>query len=130
MSLVFVNRPLVVQCPLHVYSTPWINAQNRHYQYRIYKELNPTLSQCPYLESVHPICNEIMKIRLGSHILPIETGRWNRTVREIHLLQHSWWWKACFIPLQFKWTKWSRNISKYDEIWSAGRFRTISSHNR
>ena len=59
-----------------------INARNGHYKYMIYKELNPTLSQCPYVESLHPICNEIMKFRLGSHRLPIETGRWNRTVRE------------------------------------------------
>ena len=58
------------------------NAQNGHYKYMIYLELNPTLSQCPYLNNLHPICNDITKFRLCSHRLPIETGRWNRTPRE------------------------------------------------
>ena len=47
----------------------------------IYLELNPTLSQCPYVNDLHPICNNIIKFRVGSHRLPIETGRWNRAPR-------------------------------------------------
>ena len=53
-----------------------------HYKYNMYAELNPNLAPSPFLYGLHPICCEIIKFRLGSHYLPIETGRWNRTPRQ------------------------------------------------
>ena len=52
-----------------------------HYKFKMYVDLNPDLAPSPFLQSVHPIASEIIKFRLGSHYLPIETGRWNRTPR-------------------------------------------------
>ena len=51
------------------------------YKYSIYAELNPDLSPSPFLDIIHPISTDIIKFRVGSHCLPIETGRWNRTPR-------------------------------------------------
>ena len=59
-----------------------LNAENNQYKYKIYKEFNPHLSTSPYLHSLHPICADIIKFRLGSHRLPIETGRWHNVKRE------------------------------------------------
>ena len=47
----------------------------------MYAAFNPDLTSSPFLRSIHPIASEIIKFRLGSHYLPIETGRWNRTPR-------------------------------------------------
>ena len=57
-------------------------ADEGHYKYNMYAELNPDLAPSPFLYGVHPICCEIIKFQLGSHYLPIETGRWNRTARQ------------------------------------------------
>ena len=35
------------------------NAQNNKTRYKIYSEINPTLSSSPYLNSLHPTCNEV-----------------------------------------------------------------------
>ena len=45
-------------------------------------ELNPDLVPSPFVYGLHPICCEIIKFRLGSHYLPIDTGRWNRTPKQ------------------------------------------------
>ena len=55
------------------------------YKYSIYAELNPDLSPSPFLDIIHPIATDIIKFRVGSHCLPIETGRWNRTPRHERL---------------------------------------------
>ena len=60
-------------------------ANAEHYKFKIYVDLNPNLAPSPFLQSVHPIASEIIKFRLGSHYLPIETGRWNRTPRHERL---------------------------------------------
>ena len=51
------------------------------YRYQIYAELNPELQQSPFITNMHPISGDIIKFRLGSHNLPIETGRWARKAR-------------------------------------------------
>ena len=51
------------------------------YKYTIYTELNPELEKSPFVTNPHPLSREIIKFRLGSHSLPIETGRWARKVR-------------------------------------------------
>ena len=51
--------------------------KNEHYKYKIYLEMNPELQTSPFLNSLHPLCNDIIRFRLGSHVLPIETGRWS-----------------------------------------------------
>ena len=43
--------------------------------------INPQLSISPFLNIVHPVAGDITKFRLGSHYLPIETGRWSRKPR-------------------------------------------------
>ena len=37
------------------------------------------------LVNSNPISVDIIRFRLGSHLLPIETGRWTRTMRENRL---------------------------------------------
>ena len=47
--------------------------------------MNPELNISPFLDLYHPQAMNIIKFRLGSHFLPIETGRWNRTPRNERL---------------------------------------------
>ena len=56
-------------------------ADNGQYKYQIYRCINPELEPSPFLHIVHPMASDIMKFRLGSHKLPIETGRWSRKAR-------------------------------------------------
>ena len=56
-------------------------ADNGHYKYKIYSEYNPGLDTSPFLNNLHPLSGDIIRFRLGSHVLPIETGRWSRTPR-------------------------------------------------
>ena len=60
-------------------------AQNpdEHYRFHIYHELNPNLLPSPFLNSVN--ADSVTRFRLGSHNLPIETGRWSRIKREDRL---------------------------------------------
>ena len=51
------------------------------YKYKIYEELNPDLKVSPFIHNFHPLCRDIIRFRLGSHSLPIETGRWTRGTR-------------------------------------------------
>ena len=68
-----------------VKSTIREKAQNpdEHYRFHIYHELNPDLLPSPFLTSSH--ADPITRFRLGSHNLPIETGRWSRIKREDRL---------------------------------------------
>ena len=45
-------------------------------------EINPLLSPSPYINTVDSTAKYITRLRLGSHLLPIETGRWSRTPRD------------------------------------------------
>ncbi len=56
-------------------------AQQDRYKYKIYLEMNPNLEVSPFINIFHPLCKQIIRFRLGSHCLPIETGRWGRTER-------------------------------------------------
>ena len=58
---------------------------DKHYKYWIYLQLNPNLKPSPFLNRIDKIGKAITKFRLGSHLLKIETGRWNRTPRESRL---------------------------------------------
>ena len=60
-------------------------ANDGHYKYQIYIRLNPDLLPSPFLSIVHPVAMDIIKFRLGSHYLPIETGRWSRKPRNERL---------------------------------------------
>ena len=64
------------------------NARRGRYKFQMYLELNPLLSTSPYLSNLHPMCNNIIKFRVGSHNLPIEKGRWNRIPREERICAH------------------------------------------
>ena len=77
-------------------------ADNGHYKFEMYRKCNPSLSKSPFIDLPHPLSYQIIKFRLGSHKLPIETGRWrgisNRAERvctecgilgdELHFLYH------------------------------------------
>ena len=43
--------------------------------------MNPNLETSPFINNFHPLCKQKIRFRLGSHCLPIETGRWGRTER-------------------------------------------------
>ena len=60
-------------------------ANDDHYKFQIYKEINPNLVPSPFLKQYDPIAKVICKFRLGSHRLPIETGRWRRIPRNERL---------------------------------------------
>ena len=60
-------------------------ATNGHSKYIIYMKLNPELDPSPFLHIVHPTARDIIRFRLGSHYLPIETGRWCRKQRHERL---------------------------------------------
>ena len=57
-------------------------SQNGKYKYQIYLSINPTLIASPLLETLHPTSKDMTRFRLGSHYLPIETGRWCGTDRQ------------------------------------------------
>ena len=60
-------------------------ADNGQYKFQIYKEMNPTLQRSPFINNLHGLSGDIIRFRLGSHVLPIETGRWSRTERSERL---------------------------------------------
>ena len=57
---------------------------DQHYRYFIYHQLNPQLLPSPFLTCAKG-ADAITRFRLGSHTLPIETGRWGRIKRENRL---------------------------------------------
>ena len=60
-------------------------ADNGQYKYKIYRDMNPTLQRSPFINNLHRLSGDIIRFRLGSHVLPIETGRWSRTERSERL---------------------------------------------
>ena len=59
--------------------------KDQHYKFWIYCKLNPTLEPSPLLNRIDDVGKSIVKFRLGSHKLSIETGRWHRQPREQRL---------------------------------------------
>jgi len=57
-------------------------AAQGNYKYQIYKKINPSLECSPSLNLPHPLSDKAIKFRLGSHKLPIETGRWKGLERK------------------------------------------------
>ena len=62
-------------------------ANEKCYKYQIYLEFNPSLEPFRNINDTRRITESIMKFRLGSHFLPIETGRWTRKAREDRLCE-------------------------------------------
>ena len=61
-------------------------ASNRRcYKFQIYLEFNPLLEPFKNINDARRITESIVKFRVGSHYLPIETGRWSRKPREERL---------------------------------------------
>ena len=53
-----------------------IQADNGGYKFDMYRKMNPSLDRSPFISLPHPLSSQIIKFRLGSHKLPVETGRW------------------------------------------------------
>ena len=51
-------------------------ADNGGYKFDMYRKMNPSLDRSPFISLPHPLSLQIIKFRLGSHKLPVETGRW------------------------------------------------------
>ena len=60
-------------------------AQQDRYKFKMYLQMNPNLEVSPFINNFHPLSKQIIRFRLGSHCLPIETGRWGRITRENRL---------------------------------------------
>ena len=56
-----------------------------HPKYKTYTEMNPDLEKSPFILDPHPLSKDVIRFRLGSHVLPIETGRWSRKPRQDRL---------------------------------------------
>ena len=56
------------------------SSSDKNYRYYIYSKINLDLLPSPFLSCVNN-AGAITRFRLGSHNLPIETGRWSRTPR-------------------------------------------------
>ena len=54
-------------------------------KYQAYLRVNPDLEPSPFLQCMHPLTRDIIRFRVGSHNLPIETGRWCQKKREERL---------------------------------------------
>ena len=54
-------------------------------KFKTYMKINPDLTRSTFLLSHSTMVVDITKFRLGSHRLPIETGRWSRTPPELRL---------------------------------------------
>ena len=51
-------------------------------------QINPSLTQSPFVVMPGMIALSCIKFRLGSHSLPIEVGRWRRKKRNERLCTH------------------------------------------
>ena len=63
----------------------YTKANTGHYKHYIYTRINPELTTSPFLDVLHPSAGEVIRFRLGSHYLPIETGRWSGQPRHERL---------------------------------------------
>ena len=59
--------------------------KGRHYKYWVYLQMNPELTASPYLPRIDVVGKSMIKFRLGSHRLKIETGRWSNIPRDERL---------------------------------------------
>ena len=56
-------------------------------KYTTYLSINPELNTSPVIHCMHPQTTNVIRFRVGSHRLPIETGRWCRKKREERLCE-------------------------------------------
>ena len=54
-------------------------------KFTTYLSYNPALEPSPFIQCMHPLTVDIVRFRVGSHCLPIETGRWSQKKREDRL---------------------------------------------
>ena len=60
-------------------------AEDGRYNYKIHIDINPELHVFPFINNFHSLCRDVIRFRLSSHFLPVETGRWSRVNREQRL---------------------------------------------
>ena len=59
-------------------------AENNNYKFQLYKLFNPNLKPLN-LSKIHT--SPFIRLRLSSHFMPVETGRWSRVNRELRLCE-------------------------------------------
>ena len=59
--------------------------RDKHYKYWVYMQMNPQLEVSPFLTRLDAVGKSLIRFRLGSHNLKIETGRWTNTPRDQRL---------------------------------------------
>ena len=59
-------------------------ADEKNYKFNLYKKFNPLLLS-PNLQNTKIFSVKFIRLRLSSHLFPIETGRWSRMKREDRL---------------------------------------------
>ena len=64
-------------------------ADKRLYKCKNYRKMNSSLNLSPSLDLPHPLTEFIIKFRLGSHKLPIKTGRWKGLADVIGYVQNT-----------------------------------------
>ena len=79
------TKDIVSECRDEIKTKIYKKANESRYKFNMYVSINPDLQISPFLDIYHPNTMDIIKFRLGTHFLPIETGRWNRTPRHERL---------------------------------------------
>ena len=51
-------------------------ARKNRTKFLTYLQIHPAVSPSPFLRIIHPVAGEIIKVRVESHYIAIETGRW------------------------------------------------------
>ena len=46
-------------------------------KFAVYLSINPELEPSPFINCMHPLTRDVIRFRVGSHSLPVETGRWS-----------------------------------------------------
>ena len=67
-----------------------LGSDETHYRYYIYMLHNPDLTPSAFIPQARRLSSQITKFRLGSHLLPIETGRWSPATKDGTTLCNMW----------------------------------------
>ena len=72
-------------------------ADERKYKFCIYVVMNTDLSKSPFIDLYHPSADIIVKFRLGSHHLPIETSDERLYTESVSLVMRGMRYMSAFL---------------------------------